>query len=773
MRAEVQEELRSERRSNLRPAMKPFQNLTQASVSVENDQFPFSLDLATIDAVDISLNAVAMANPSMLSFSVEMVMFGMKILVKPSKCSFAMQEVNYLGFRISQHGIQATLGKIEAIMRVPLPVTTKHLYSFLQGMIYYASLIPNWGELTESLYALCAVKKRFCQWTHEGEKAFSRLKQALTEAPILAYPDYSFDFRVESDASDKGISAVLLQVHNGKRLPIAFAGRKLTRTEQKYSVSERELLGVVYAYDQFYHHIYGRHVDFFTDHKPLVTACRLKHPHGRLGRLFHRLSGVDHTLSYIPGSENYLADFISRSYGPEVASAVINFTYFQASIDWSTEQQKDQEVVSVTRILGSESIKDWEEIGVNGRRWYLERKQLYLSDNILMHSQNRIVVPRHLTNKVTTLHHDSAFAGHRMFEPTYFSVKSRYFWILMAKTIREFCISCDRCQKFNHSCLKYMATLKPIEVSKPLQLVGVDFMGPFVQTHRSNVYIIIAIDHFTKFIEGTATVSFDAETTGFMLFNQVICRHGMFEKLLSDQGVNFESRLISQLCTLLNIEKLRTTTYHPEGNGITERSNRSIKPSLAKFVNENHSDWDMYLPMAISAYNNSYHESIKMTPFEALYGRPSVQVADIITNRQLPPNTKLSDVASFTKNLRIKARYICDIIQQNTDEARLRQKLNHDQRITKEHAEYHLGDYVLINNFRSRPGHSKCFEPKFCGPYKIVEIKDLTYKLVSDKLRPETVHINRLKPYHSRMPIVPMKCYRQLVISHRYKYNFQ
>lgn len=170
-------------------------------------------------------------------------------------------------------------------------------------------------------------------------------------APILKFPNYSLPFAIHSDASDVAISAVLLQKYNKMLHPNEFACRKLTATEQRYTVSERELLALVYAYEQFYHHVYGRHIDFYTDHKPLVTMNKLKKPFGRLGRLFHRLSGVDYVVHYIPGHENFLADFLSRSFNPDTLTAEVNIIAFQSSIDWAYEQSKDPDICDIKKCI--------------------------------------------------------------------------------------------------------------------------------------------------------------------------------------------------------------------------------------------------------------------------------------------------------------------------------------------------------------------------------------------------------------------------------------
>lgn len=293
------------------------------------------------------------------------------LMLKPSKCNFAKPEVDYLGFNISEHGIRASTKKLEAMANYKPPPLTKNLFSFLCSLNYYRKNIPRFGELTVALYKMCMEKKRLCQWSVEDLKNFAKLKQAFITAPILAFPDFTKPFIIHTDASDKGISAVLLQKFLILR-PIAFSGRKLDGAEQRYSTSERELLGIVNGYEENYHYVYGRHIEFFTDHKPLVTMDQLKKPFGRLGRLFHRLAGVDYKLNYIPGAENFLADFLSRSFDPDTAECEANFLAIQSTVDWSLEQSKDPEVCSIISCIAKQqATAEWLKIQF-GNRWIRE-----------------------------------------------------------------------------------------------------------------------------------------------------------------------------------------------------------------------------------------------------------------------------------------------------------------------------------------------------------------------------------------------------------------
>jgi len=671
---------------------------------------------------------------------------GLKL--KPEKCFFGKEEVEYLGFSITRDGIRATRSKIEAVLKVKPPETTKQLFSFLCSMNYYRMLIPRFGEISANLYQMCETKRRLCVWNDEMKNLFEFLKQSLVTAPILAFPDENKPFIIHSDASGTAIASVLLQPYDKILKPVSFASRKLNKTEKKYSTTEREMLSITYSVKQFEHHILGRLVKIGTDHEPLVTMKDLKVKSGRLARMFHEISEQEYILEYIPGDQNYLPDFLSRANSTDSLQTHIHLTELRSEINWEIEQAMDSEIVKVKTLISSNEDGDW-SILIDAKRWSRERKKLYIFNNIL-YNENKIVVPTQLMEMVIKRHHDVPSAGHRGIETTINSISSRFYWNFMPIQVKNYIQSCHKCQTYNYGLEYNRAPLKPIIVTRPWQLVGVDYMGPFKRTNNGNVYIIILIDHFTKFVVGQATITFDAETTAKVLFNEIICKLAMVEMILSDQGVNFEARLFKQLCILIQAEKMRTTAYNPSCNGITERMNKNVKPYLAKFVDQSHDNWDIFLPMAISAYNNSYHSTIRMTPYEALFGRPSVKVSDIILNSQLPGDTKVKDVAEFTLALRKAALNVNRIIEENTRIAQIKQKEQYDK-FVRDTRTFKIGDLVKIRNSKHKKDATAAFEPKFIGPYKIVKLLgDLDFYLVSPSLKPETVHYNKLFHYIER-----------------------
>jgi hypothetical protein len=192
-------------------------------------------------------------------------------------------------------------------------------------------MIPNFGRLTTNLYSMAQVKEKNCVRDTKALQQFAELKQALVSAPILAFPNYNLPFVIQTDASQNTIGRVLLQKTENLFKPIVFASRKLSDTERRYSATERELLAIVYCYDQFHSYVFGRKIEFYTENDPLVTSSKLKKPLGRLGRLFHRLQDVDNQIFYLPGESNYLPDFLCRSYHEE---ATCNFTEIKSRRQW-------------------------------------------------------------------------------------------------------------------------------------------------------------------------------------------------------------------------------------------------------------------------------------------------------------------------------------------------------------------------------------------------------------------------------------------------------
>ncbi len=300
--------------------------------------------------------------------------------------------------------------------------------------------------------------------------------------------------------------------------------------------------------------------------------------------------------------------------GNDPKTASNNAIQIEPEVDWNTEQSGCSELRRIRELITNENSvrEDWLKLEY-GAVWYKERLNLYVFNDVLFFGVNRIVVPQHLRLWVFNLYHDSAFAGHRGSETTLYNISFRFLWPFLRRDVAQYCMSCAKCQLHNHGPVQGRAPLIPIVATRPSQIVSLDFVGPLKTTRNGNQFFVFGIDKFTKFLEGTATKNFTPQTSALFLHNEWICRHGAVEVVLTDRGVNFEAFLFKHLCALTGSNKVRTTAFHPQANGGAERVIRSIKPNLAKFVDFEQDDWDVFLPLAISSYNNSYNSSIGMT----------------------------------------------------------------------------------------------------------------------------------------------------------------
>lgn len=228
--------------------------------------------------------------------------------VQLDKSEFLKKETEFLGHIVSAEGIEPNPRKIDAIMKFPIPKTHKQIKSFLGMVGFYRKFINNLAKITKPL-TVCLKKGKKVEHTEEFLKAFETCKLLLCNDPILIRPDFDKIFTLTTDASQFAIGAVLSQDNK----PVCYASRTLNPSEINYSVTEKELLAVIWAVRYFRPYIFGRHFKIHTDHKPLKWLENVKEPNSRLVRWKLLLSEYDYEIDYIKGKENSVADALSRN----------------------------------------------------------------------------------------------------------------------------------------------------------------------------------------------------------------------------------------------------------------------------------------------------------------------------------------------------------------------------------------------------------------------------------------------------------------------------
>ena len=267
------------------------------------------------------------------------------ITINIAKSKFCMQEIKYLGFIIGYGKIKTDPDKVVAINKFPVPVSVKQLRRFLGMCGWYRRFVDGYATISLPLTDLLKKSKSFI-WNDEAEEAFGHLKEKLTSAPILSTPDFSKPFMLLCDASLHGLGCVLAQqAEDGAELPIAYMSVKLTKAQRNYSVTELECLAVIKGIQKFRAYIEGQEFSVVTDHASLKWLMNQKDLTGRLARWAIRLQGFSFSIQHRKGSQNVVADALSRRDENEISE----FSEFGPIVDLSSKEFSSPEYLELKR----------------------------------------------------------------------------------------------------------------------------------------------------------------------------------------------------------------------------------------------------------------------------------------------------------------------------------------------------------------------------------------------------------------------------------------
>ena len=234
--------------------------------------------------------------------------------MKLKKCQFGMEECSFLGHVVGHGKVKPEDGKIQAVKDFKIPATKKDVRAFLGLVGYYRKFIPHFAETSACLSDLTKHNlPNKVDWKPHHQLAFDTLRGCLQDKPVLICPDYSKQFILQTDASERGVGAVLSQSQvDGTDKPIAFYSRKLLPREVRYSTTEKECLAIVNALKHFSVYLLGRHFTIVTDHGALKFLSSMRNTNGRLTRWALSLQPFDYSIIHRSGVLNGNADGLSR-----------------------------------------------------------------------------------------------------------------------------------------------------------------------------------------------------------------------------------------------------------------------------------------------------------------------------------------------------------------------------------------------------------------------------------------------------------------------------
>ncbi|KAL3882850.1 hypothetical protein ACJMK2_029154 [Sinanodonta woodiana] len=362
----------------------------------------------------------------------------------------------------------------------------------------------------------------------------------------------------------------------------------------------------------------------------------------------------------------------------------------------------------------------------------------------------QLILPNSQKNEILKMLHDDPCAGHLGVTRTIARVRSRFYWVGYKESVRQWCQKCEICQSRKGPKLRPRAAMKQYIVGAPLERVAMDVLGPFPKSNRGNKYILVIADYFTRWTEAFPMPEQNTETIANLFVEEFICRFGLPQQLHTDQGGQFQSKLFSELCSRMHIDKTKTTAFHPQSDGLVERFNRTIEDILSKYIIQNQRDWDDHLQLALLAYRSSVHESTGQTPNMMMMGREVQLPVDLIYG---PPPKAEQETDDNPENEHIKHLLtrmwkIHDKARNHMMGASNRQKRYYDHKIQSR--QYKIGDIVWLHTKTRKKGRSPKLQTNWEGPYHVIGVlSDLVYKIQNNpKAVPKIVHHDRLKPFY-------------------------
>jgi RNase H-like domain found in reverse transcriptase/Reverse transcriptase (RNA-dependent DNA polymerase)/Integrase zinc binding domain len=622
---------------------------------------------------------------------------GLKVNVK--KSYFAKAELEYLGYWITRDGIKPTTKKVNAIMNLAPPKTKKEVRSFVGMVNYYRDMWIRRSHVLAPLNALTSKTSKW-KWGDEEQQSFELIKRILGKEVLLAYPDFSKEFVIYTDASSTQLGAVISQDNK----PIAFYSRKLQPAQTRYTTTERELLSIVETLKEFRNILLGHKIIVHTDHKNLT--CKNFNT-DRVLRWRLILEEYGPVLNYVKKQRNIVADALSRlgiiqepvtDELPQGEAAELYAVTAEEEHGFPKEfplsypevQYRQQEDATLTHEMKKAKPK-------------YQRSDFPFGDKkyTLITYNDKIVLPKSLHAKAVQWYHTTLL--HPGEKRMLLTMGQHYTWPGMQNTVKNLCHRCPSCQLNKPKNVHY-GHLPPKQVEEiPWERLCIDLIGPYTigsasKSDECTLHCLTMIDPVTGWFEIAEIPAKSADVVINVLEQTWLTRYPKPTEIIMDRGREFYAEVQRTLKHDYGITRKLITTRNPQANAMVERAHQTLHNMISTLDLRGKGDvdaresWAGVLSAVAYAMRSTVHTTRLATPMQLVFGR------DAILNIRFQADWK------FITERRQKT-----IIQNNERENA--QRIPHN---------YVVGDNVMVLNEQ----HRKYGQPRYSGPYTIDRVND-------------------------------------------------
>lgn len=660
------------------------------------------------------------------------------------KCEFHTQEVKFLGLIVGVNGVRMDPEKIAAILKWEEPETVTQVQVFIGLCNFYRRFVKGFSRIAKPLHALTKKDVPF-KWSDDCKRAFRKLQDRITNAPVLKHFDPKATTYVEADSSDFVNGGVLSQIdEHGEMRPVAFFSKTMNPAECNYDIYDKELLAIIRCLEEWRPELESceHPIKILTDHKSLEYFYTTKKLSRRQARWAQILSRYNFVIQYRPGKQNAKADALTRRPQDMPASDEDDRQRHQMQTLLPPERldpqiTKELELNPVSELnLFDQAIRlnqtnpEIQEL----RTQAIEQKDpAYTMKNGVLYYRDLIFVPEaeDLRERIVQTIHEQPTVGHPGIQRTLSTIRRSYYWPEMKKMVERCVNNCNTCRRAKAPRDQYNGKLQPLPVpDQPWEDIAMDFVTGLPESNGCDA-IFVVIDRLTKMRHYIACKAGEqgtsAEQTAQMFLKHVWKHHGLPRSIVSDRGPQFVSGFWQALCQILQIKAKLSTAFHPETDGQTEAANKEMERYLRSYVNYQQDDWEPWLSMAEYAENAQISSSIGMTPFFANYGYEPRTEFDL-RNLKNPSSTRERLEQGHAIAITQRMRQAWDNAKKAMREAQHKAALFADRH--RKEVSYQVGDKVFLstkNIDTTRP--AKKLDWKMIGPFEIIRETNGSYEL--------------------------------------------